>query len=326
MVLVLLVALAGCVDDSGGSSSDLSDTKSMGDLALSSEQVPSGFSQAESNQSEDRYTVYYTDSQESTDYDLFNGVMRFNTTEEAVEAINSSLVDTVAYGRIPVEGDGNFIVGGQLASENNPEGVIHILLRNGQTAFLLNVYNRDLDVENAKQLIAASADNMGLEYKEEDLTSLLNTLDPHGPGNPLEVDGLELVIKDTGTMSMVGSGRLNKQADGSFVIVTLDVTNAGQDSTMISSSNFEIVDAQERTYAPDTEAMTYFESMSDGVGPFQTLTFKELGPGLTTEGSVVFDIPEDDKGLVFKACSGGFSSECDSVPLGDMSQIDPFGR
>lgn len=49
--------------------------------------------------------------------------------------------------------------------------------------------------------------------------------------------------------------------------------------------------------------------------------FKELGAGLETSGEVVFDIPEDDKGLVLEISGEGSFSDKRYVNIVDVSEL-----
>lgn len=134
-------------------------------------------------------------------------------------------------------------------------------------------------------------------------------------GDPVIVGNLKYIVTDAFATPVVGGGFITKEADGIFLILTISIENIGKDSEYISSGNFKLTDYKDRNYKVDS-AMFYLSTMG-----YEALIFDDLGPGLTPEGSIIFDVPEDDKGLEL-IISGGFLSGIKrSVKIGDVSDL-----
>lgn len=134
-------------------------------------------------------------------------------------------------------------------------------------------------------------------------------------GDMVTVENIKYTVTDAFTLPYVGTGYYGKEADGIFVVITLSMENVGKESEYISSSQFGLIDNQDRKYDVSTEAIIYLGSMG-----FDALIFDKLGPGLKTEGSIIFDVPSDDKGLKLKI-SGGLFKGSKTVEIGDVSSL-----
>lgn len=118
-------------------------------------------------------------------------------------------------------------------------------------------------------------------------------------GDKVNVDEFQYSVKEAFTLPVVGSEYLMEQADGVFVILVLDIENIGKESEYLSSARFNLRDDKDRKYDVDISAGVYLETMG-----YESLLFDKLGPGLSTEGSIVFDVPEDDTGLKLEISGG----------------------
>lgn len=134
-------------------------------------------------------------------------------------------------------------------------------------------------------------------------------------GDAVDVDNLKYTVVSATSLPFVGNGMLMEEADGIFILLTLSIENTGKDSEYLNVANFELNDYQGRSYDPDTGASIYLNTMG-----YDALIFDNLGPGLKTEGSLVFDVPADDKGLVLEI-SGGLFSGSTAVSIGDVGGL-----
>ena len=106
----------------------------------------------------------------------------------------------------------------------------------------------------------------------------------------------------------IGNNQFNiAKAQGIFKVVTLSITNNQKDSIIVDSDSFKLIDEQGREFSDSSEAeMALACSMGDHP---ENLTLKELNPGMTITGLVVFDVPLDAQGFVLKAHGGMTGSE-----------------
>ncbi|MEN9992835.1 MAG: hypothetical protein RLY83_405 [Actinomycetota bacterium] len=82
----------------------------------------------------------------------------------------------------------------------------------------------------------------------------------------------------------VGSKYLNKKAQGQFCQVSLTVENVGKEPQTMFADNQKLFDGEDREFSPDTSAMIYMKDGSDA-------WVKEVNPGNTLKGSLLFDLP-----------------------------------
>ncbi len=97
----------------------------------------------------------------------------------------------------------------------------------------------------------------------------------------------------------VGSGFLEKSADGLFVVIDVTVENLSKEPRYWDSY-VTIVDDKDRTYERDTSAEVYLGN--------EALIFENLQPGLPKRGIIIFDVPTNLKGAI-KVTSNIFSGD-----------------
>lgn len=93
-----------------------------------------------------------------------------------------------------------------------------------------------------------------------------------------------------------------EKADGIFLIFDITIENVGKESKTMWWSNIKIIDDQERTFEHDSTAEIYLE---DGEG----FTFEQMQPSLPKRGKIVFDVPENIKGMIEISSNKFFSDE-----------------
>ncbi|PZR55012.1 DUF4352 domain-containing protein [Xylanimonas oleitrophica] len=86
-------------------------------------------------------------------------------------------------------------------------------------------------------------------------------------------------------VAQVGDEFLNKAPQGQFVLVHLTVANIGDRAQMFYDDAQKAYDAAGRQFSADTEAGIYLEDSN--------AFLKEINPGNTVEGILVFDVPTD---------------------------------
>ena len=122
---------------------------------------------------------------------------------------------------------------------------------------------------------------------------------------PLSNQGVssDVTIKVTGVEAKteVGNEYSKEKAQGVFKIVSVAITNNQKDAITLDANSFKLVDDQGREFSYSTNGQTALSMTDDTVADF---FLKQLNPGLTQNGKIVFDIPADAKGLVLKARGG----------------------
>jgi hypothetical protein len=87
---------------------------------------------------------------------------------------------------------------------------------------------------------------------------------------------------------------LGQRKQGNFVIVDLTFINNGKDPVTLDSASLAILDDQGRTNETDPDASFY-------VNPNRDLFLNQVNPGVTKEGTAIFDVAPDAKGLILRA-------------------------
>jgi len=110
-------------------------------------------------------------------------------------------------------------------------------------------------------------------------------------------------VQNVKTLSSVGRGNLAEEASGIFVVVKLKVENVGKESFDLSTRVFRLIDDQDREYDVDTRAMAYVDN---------AIVFEQVNPGVTVNGTILFDVPRDQEGRQLEISPAGLLSTADS--------------
>lgn len=103
---------------------------------------------------------------------------------------------------------------------------------------------------------------------------------------------------------------LGERKQGNFVTVDLTFINNGDEAVTLDSESIKIVDDQNRTHGTDTDASLYVPANRD-------LFLNQVNPGVTFQGTAIFNIAPDAKGLLLEAGDTDmFSDETAYVDLG----------
>lgn len=152
------------------------------------------------------------------------------------------------------------------------------------------------DEAPAEEAPAASATEEGTaadaEPTEEEPTAEDPTQEEEAPaeeapglGDAVRDGQFEFVVSEVEPgLETVGADFIEEEAQGQFVLVTLSVTNIGDDAQYFSDSEQTLVDDQGREHSTSSAGM--FLEDND-------LWLQEINPGNTAEGVIVFDIPAD---------------------------------
>lgn len=88
-------------------------------------------------------------------------------------------------------------------------------------------------------------------------------------------------------VTSVGPEGLAEKAQGQFVLVKVHVTNIGDEAQMLSGTDQYALDAQDRKYSASTAAAI--------VLPDAETFLKDINPGNSVDGTLVFDVPKTVK-------------------------------
>lgn len=109
-----------------------------------------------------------------------------------------------------------------------------------------------------------------------------------GLNTPVRDGKFEFTVTKVQTgVKSVGDQYLNQQAQGQYVLISVTVKNIGDKPQTMFDSNQELTDAQGRTFSPDSTAAIYMKN--------NNIWMKEINPGNTMTGTLVYDMPTDAK-------------------------------
>lgn len=122
-------------------------------------------------------------------------------------------------------------------------------------------------------------------------------------------------VTDVRVANSIG-GEFGVEADGVFLIVDMEMTNNAQESFLVDSSLYSLVDSEGREYEVDSEAVGYVE---------ESLLLEQVDPDVTTTGTLVYDVPTDQEGRQLQLQPAGFFSTARThyVDLPSGSELTP---
>lgn len=115
---------------------------------------------------------------------------------------------------------------------------------------------------------------------------------------------LRYQITDVERTDRIG-GEFGIAADEQFVVVSVTVTNAGDNVTRLTSEVFTLATSGEQLREPDGQAMNVAEN---------ALVFRDLAPGATVSGVVIFDTASES-GLRLRVAPVNGTAPSHSVAL-----------
>ena len=135
----------------------------------------------------------------------------------------------------------------------------------------------------------------------------------HATGEDVEVDYLAYKVTKAETFTEMGTSVFKKETNGKFVKVYLDITNNAKETKDIFSPRFTLVDHQDRRYDRLSDDILY---IADGLE-----LGKQVQPGLTTSGAIVFELPKDSENLVLVIKGDWLSTSQIKVSLSNIQNI-----
>jgi hypothetical protein len=124
---------------------------------------------------------------------------------------------------------------------------------------------------------------------------------------PLSNEGVssDVKIKVEGVESTkeLGDNQFSKkEAQGVFKVVKLTITNNQKDAVTIDSDSFKLIDDKGREFSNSTDGQLALETSVETKK--ESFFLKQLNPGLTVTGHIVFEVPEDAKGFKLQGRGG----------------------
>lgn len=122
----------------------------------------------------------------------------------------------------------------------------------------------------------------------------------YGIGDEIKADDLVLKVTGVETSKSIGNDFSSVEAQNSFLIVSVEVRNEGNEAADISSSFFTL-SASGKTYESTSDAILYQDD---------PIVYEEINPDASLKGTVVFDVKETlakekDLKLVFETAYFG---------------------
>ncbi|MEN1939182.1 DUF4352 domain-containing protein, partial [Paenibacillus sp. 102] len=121
-----------------------------------------------------------------------------------------------------------------------------------------------------------------------------------------ESSKVKIAVGAVETLESVGNEITNEKAQGVFKVVEISITNNQKDAITVDANSFKLVDSQDREFKYSTQAQTAYDISNGGKLDF---FLKQLNPGLTQTGKIIYDVPKDAQGLVLKARGGMMGKE-----------------
>ncbi|MED0950527.1 DUF4352 domain-containing protein [Bacillus mobilis] len=112
-----------------------------------------------------------------------------------------------------------------------------------------------------------------------------------------ESSNVKIVVNGYLSSNTIFNEYLNEPAQGVFRIIEVSITNNQKKAITIDANNFKLVDDQGREFAHSTQGQAAYDAV---YGDKSDFFLKQLNPGLTLTGPILFDVPVEAKGLVLK--------------------------
>ncbi|MBK5491348.1 DUF4352 domain-containing protein [Bacillus sp. TH17] len=116
-----------------------------------------------------------------------------------------------------------------------------------------------------------------------------------------ESSKVKIAVGSVESIDSVGGEYLKEKAQGVFKVVEISITNNQKDAITVDANSFKLMDNQDREFTYSTQAQTAYDIGNGGKSDF---FLKQLNPGLSQTGKIIFDVPADAQGLVLKARGG----------------------
>jgi hypothetical protein len=117
---------------------------------------------------------------------------------------------------------------------------------------------------------------------------------------PVQSGDLSFIATQITNAKSLGNDFMKKDAQGTFKIVTLKISNTGKETKTVDSSMIKLKDGQGRTFERSIDGQTA-KGLSQGK---VDLFLQQIQPSLSVTGDIVFDIPADATNLKLEVQGG----------------------
>lgn len=124
-------------------------------------------------------------------------------------------------------------------------------------------------------------------------------------GEAVTANSLAFTVSDISKAKTLGGAYVKKNAQGTFNIITLNIKNVGKETVTIDSSMIRLTDSQGRKFDRSIDGQTA-KGMSQGS---VDLFLQQVQPGLSVNGDIVFDLPDDATDLKLLVKGSLFGTE-----------------
>ncbi|OFX81530.1 MAG: hypothetical protein A2X20_06180 [Bacteroidetes bacterium GWE2_40_15] len=161
-------------------------------------------------------------------------------------------------------------------------------------------------------LLIAACSNGGNKATNNGGSSSTNSeATTYGLNQEAPAGDLSFTVNSITKKTTVGSGMFAKTSQsGTYVIVNVTIKNSGKDTVTVDSSLFLVTDNQDREFKYSTDGQTALMATGN-----ENFFLKQINPGLSVTGDVVFELPQDAAGLKFVGKAGVFSSKKATINL-----------
>ncbi|MDN5293296.1 MAG: hypothetical protein PWQ91_1856 [Eubacteriales bacterium] len=128
-------------------------------------------------------------------------------------------------------------------------------------------------------------------------------------GEEVQVGNLVYKVEKVEKTQQVGNDLLNKKANGTFLVVTITVTNKDKESRMIDTTMFKLVQGNTK-YDADSEATSLYANENN------RFFLQNINPNISATGKIVFDIPANATGLKLLVQDKFFGTQEKTIDLG----------
>lgn len=180
----------------------------------------------------------------------------------------------------------------------------------------------ELEERKQRDLEAIQAHKKSVEQMEELVEEIKQTIEEYeeeaeqgiySMNQDLNVDYLTYKVVKAETFTEMGSSVYNKETEGKFIKVYLEITNNAKETKEIFSSRFFIIDHQDRKFDRLSNDIFY---ISDYIK-----LGEQLQPGLPISGAIVFELPKNSENLKLLITGDWLSKTEIKVKLTDIVNI-----
>ena len=112
--------------------------------------------------------------------------------------------------------------------------------------------------------------------KEDDTVS-------YGICDVVNVEDVEYLVSNVSVTKSVGDQYLSNNANDTYLVIDISITNHGNEALSISDSFFKLLNGGNE-YSTDSTGAIYLGDTS--------IIYKEINPEVTLQGQIIFDVPE----------------------------------